>query len=155
MQIQIYSHSIFDIPFAFNWPSCLRSKRFRAISEQTTKNQFHFSRGQNWKASSSFFPCPETKQKRLLRRPHLTVFHSTQKILLKKESWRLAVEIPNLETWWDSRTGESPSDVTKKQVWKWKNIERVHPLSEPNRTLDHTERSLRQDINILPIFKLG
>ena len=24
-----------------------------------------------------------------------------------------------------------------------------------NRTLDHTERSLRQGINILPIFKLG
>ena len=56
------------------------SKRFRAVSEQTTRKEsqrprkkwgslsFHFSGGQNWKSGSSVFLCSETKQKRLLRR---------------------------------------------------------------------------------------
>ena len=66
---------------------CLRSKRFRAVSEQRTRNEgqrsrekwhewksgegwlsFHFSLGQNRKSRSSVFLCPETKRKRLLRR---------------------------------------------------------------------------------------
>ena len=54
--------------------SSLRSKRFRLVSEQRTRNEslkwllFHFSRGQNLEYRSSVFLCSETKRKRLLRR---------------------------------------------------------------------------------------
>ena len=32
------------------------------------EERFHFSRGQNKKSRSPIFPCPEARQKRLLRR---------------------------------------------------------------------------------------
>ena len=47
----------------------LRSKRFRAVSEQRQREKwFHFSRGQNRESRSSVFLCSETARKRLLRR---------------------------------------------------------------------------------------
>ena len=45
----------------------LRSKRFRAVKEQRTRNDSHFSRGQNRESCYSVFLCSETTRKRLLR----------------------------------------------------------------------------------------
>ena len=77
------------IPFVallFIWssdhqPSChikssLRSKRFRAVSEERTRNESQTPRengaskrsGRGRKSRSSIFLCSETKRKRLLRR---------------------------------------------------------------------------------------
>ena len=63
----------------------LRSKRFRLVLEQTTKDEsqrplekiwlsFHFSRCQNQKSPSLVFLCSETKRKHLLRRLQKKIF---------------------------------------------------------------------------------
>ena len=57
--------------FHFSSFASLRSKRFRAVSEQGSREKwlsFHFSRGQNRESRSSVFLCSETPRKRLLRR---------------------------------------------------------------------------------------
>ena len=64
----------------------LRSKRFRAVSEQGSREKwlsFHFSRGQNRESRSSVFLCSETARKRLLRR----LFICKKVILTDKRIW--------------------------------------------------------------------
>ena len=72
--------------FHFSSFASLRSKRFRAVSEQGSREKwlsFHFSRGQNRESRSSVFLCSETARKRLLRR----LFICKKVILTDKRIW--------------------------------------------------------------------
>ena len=72
--------------FHFSSFASLRSKRFRAVSEQGSREKwlsFHFSRGQNRESRSSVFLYSETARKRLLRR----LFICKKVILTDKKIW--------------------------------------------------------------------
>ena len=72
--------------FHFSSFASLRSKRFRAVSEQGSREKWlslHFSRGQNRESRSSVFLCSETARKRLLRR----LFFCKKVILTDKRIW--------------------------------------------------------------------